>query len=718
MKIRTKEKDKEKWGNWGKGEKKYSLKEFFSFSISPCSPFRLIGIVIFLLTVSSGKSSADNLSLNGDIVYTVNESKFAGKMTKKSSLSQIYSLAFNKGLTKTIRFSGDVRASQNRVDSTESSSIDPSLFLDMNNEYFNSSLGYQINDRFLSTGNRINTTSKNATFSTDPAGFPSLRFNYNELQSKDRFSLVDTRQSYINASTDYTIKRINLLYNYTNSTLNDLITEIKQENPTHLGIVSYNNSFFDNRFNISTNLGVIRSTTTNISLSGTPQDFPEKKVASNGLYEADTLPGDGQLSDYPALIDDNKSSETGIDLNGSYRNIGLKLKNTDIINSIYLYVDTSDDNIASMNFGWNVYYSNETSGINWSFVTVSSSSYDEVNKRFNLVFSVPINAIFIKAVNTTYDSSAQKINVTEIEAIGSISKETSVTVETINDRQYGGMKLSLRPTEKTSITYNINYDQSKQSPADRKDTNINQGIALSYAMSKYASFFLNYQSQKAESTLSETIGSNNYTFSLSTNPMETINGSVALSRFESLLGGDKTSETNSGNINMFLNLYSGIDLGTGFTLSNTDDISRGTKTATNSVNGNLTLIPRKSINILIDGSFSSSISDTGGESSSSKSETLRSTINITPSRFVNLAANIQHLPETKQNYSINTRLPGSLQVNINYNVSETGAETMGGSIYWNISRYIYISSNYSTTQIRNSTGDSSNLYSVALSIRK
>ena len=702
MKIRTKEKDKEKWGNWGKGEKKYSLKEFFSFSISPCSPFRLIGIVIFLLTVSSGKSSADNLSLNGDIVYTVNESKFAGKMTKKSSLSQIYSLAFNKGLTKTIRFSGDVRASQNRVDSTESSSIDPSLFLDMNNEYFNSSLGYQINDRFLSTGNRINTTSKNATFSTDPAGCPSLRFNYNELQSKDRFSLVDTRQSYINASTDYTIKRINLLYNYTNSTLNDLITEIKQENPTHLGIVSYNNSFFDNRLNISTNLGVIRSTTTNISLSGTPQDFPEKKVASNGLYEADTLPGDGQLSDYPALIDDNKSSETGIDLNGSYRNIGLKLKNTDIINSIYLYVDTSDDNIASMNFGWNVYYSNETSGINWSFVTVSSSSYDEVNKRFNLVFSVPINAIFIKAVNTTYDSSAQKINVTE----------------TINDRQYGGMKLSLRPTEKTSITYNINYDQSKQSPADRKDTNINQGIALSYAMSKYASFFLNYQSQKAESTLSETIGSNNYTFSLSTNPMETINGSVALSRFESLLGGDKTSETNSGNINMFLNLYSGIDLGTGFTLSNTDDISRGTKTATNSVNGNLTLIPRKSINILIDGSFSSSISDTGGESSSSKSETLRSTINITPSRFVNLAANIQHLPETKQNYSINTRLPGSLQVNINYNVSETGAETMGGSIYWNISRYIYISSNYSTTQIRNSTGDSSNLYSVALSIRK
>jgi len=680
----------------------------------------IIGItILYLLIGSFNKSFADNLSLNGDMVYSVSESKFAGKMTKRSSLSQIYSLAFNKSFTRTIRFSGDIRASQNKVDSAVSSSIDPSLFLNMNNEYFNSALGYQINDRFLTTGNMINTTSKNVTFSTAPAGFPYLRLNYNELQTKDRFSLVNTRQSYINTSTDYTIKRINLFYNYTRSTLDDFASEIKQENQTHLGTVSYNNSFFDNRLNINTNLGVTRSTSANISISGTPQTFPEKKDTINGLYAVDTLPGDGQLSDYSSLIDDNKSSDAGIDLNGSYRNIGLKLKNKETINTIYLYVDTSDVNIANMNFGWNIYYSNEMSGNAWSFVNVSDSSYyDEVNKRFNLVLAVPISAIFFKVVNTNYDSSAQKISVTEIEVIGTISRDTSVTVETINDRQYGGLNLSLRPTMKTSISYNINYDESKLLPSIRKDTNVNQGIALSYAMSKYASFFLNYQSQKTESSLSESIGSNNYTFSIGTNPMETINGSVALSRFESLYGGSRTSETNTGNINMFFNLYAGIDLGTGFTLSNIDDISRGTKITTNSVNGNLTLLPRNSINILIDGTFSSSISDTGGESSSSKSETLRSTINITPSRFLNLVTNIQHLPETKQNYSINTRLPGRLQVNINYNVSEAGAETMGGSIYWNISRYLYISSSYSTTQIHNTTGDSSNLYGLTLSIRR
>src|SRR3989338_8266139 len=102
------------------------------------------------------------------------------------------------------------------------------------------------------------------------------------------------------------------------------------------------------------------------------------------------------------------------------------------------------------------------------------------------------------------------------------------------------MNFSLRPTEKTGISYNINYDESKQSPAGRKDTNINQGIVLSYAMSKYASFFLNYQSQKTESTSSKSIGSNNYTFSLSTNQRETINGSFPLGRFKSLSGDEKT----------------------------------------------------------------------------------------------------------------------------------------------------------------------------------
>ena len=679
----------------------------------------IFGLTIqFLLIGYTGMGLADNLSLNGDIVYTGRESKVIGKTTTSSSLSQNYSIIFDKKFTNTIRMTGDVRASNSRVGSTEDSSVSPSLFLGMNNRYFNSTLGYQVNDRFLSTGNKITTTSNNAIFSTTPEGYPSLRFTYNELLTKDKLNLVNSRQSYINTGTDYTINRLNLLYNYTSSTQDDFIAQVKQETPTHLGTITYGNSFFNNRLNFNMNLGGTSAKLTNISLSGTPQVFSEKKGADNGLYEIDTLPGDGKLSDYPSLINDDKSSDTGIDINGSYRNIGLKLKNKDTIHTIYLYVSTSETNIANMNFGWSIYYTNDLSGNNWSVATLSSSSYDEVNSRFKLVLSTATEALFFKVVNTTYDPSAQKISVTEIEAIGSISRQTGVTFETSTERQYGGMNLGLRPTEKLNLSYNATYDQSSQSPTNREDTNINQGVSLSYAASKYASLFLNYQAQSTESSLTKGVGSNNYTLSVSTNPMETINGSFALSLFESLSGGEKTSETNSGNINMFFKLYPGINLGTGFTVSKAKDLIRGSETDTNSINGNLNLLPRKSINILIDGAFSSSASDTGGQKVNSKAESLRSTINITPSRYVNFVTNLQYLPEAKQNYSINSRLPGSLQINVNYNVSETGAETAGGSVYWNISRYLYVSSNYSTAIFHNATGDSSSLYSIAISVRK
>jgi hypothetical protein len=676
--------------------------------------------VLLILAILSDESLADNLSLNGDIVYTGNETKSAGKSTTSSSLSQIYSLNFDKGFTRTIKLAGDIRVSKNRINTSESSSIDPSLFLDMNNDYFNSNLGYQVNDRFLSTGNRITTTSKNAVFSTSPSGYPSFRFTYNDIDSKDQLAVhtVNSKQSYMNAGTDYTIKRLNLLYNYSNYVVDDFVSQIKQETPTHLATVTYSNSFFNNRFNFNMNFGATQSISKNTSLSGESQTFPEEKEAGNGLYETDSLPGDGQLSDYPSLIDDNKVTETGIDLNGSYRNIGLKLKSSNTINTIYLYISTSDANIANMSFGWNAYYSSDLSGNSWTSLSVSSSSYDEVNNRFKIVFSSSIEALYFKVVNTAYDTSAQRINVTEIEAIGSISRQSSVTVESTTDRQYGGFNMNLKTTEKTSVAYNISYNQTKQSLDNRKDTNINHGLSAAYLMSKYASLFLNYQNQNAESTTSENISSNNYSVTLSSNPLETLNGSVAISRYEYILGSTKTSESDTGNINMFFKLYSGIDLGTGITVSKTKDFSKSSDTSTNSFNGNLNLVPRSSINILIDSSFSQSTTSSGGGSSSAKSEILRSVINYTPSRYINLVANHQFLPQTKQNYSLNSRLPGSLQLSLNYNSSETGSETIGGAIYWNISRYIYISSNYSTTLTHNATNDYTNLYSLAISVRK
>lgn len=683
----------------------------------------LFGTILCLLIILTNRVTADNISFNGDIVYTDSKSQLVGRLTRRTGLSQVYSLALNKTFTKAIRAWGDIRTSQNVTDSNESSSIDPSLFLSLDNEYFNSNIGYQVNDRFLSAGNKVTTVSRNTNFLTAPSEFPSLKFTYNDSQVKDQLPirLIDASQSYMNVGTDYIINDVTLIYNYTSSASENYVLQMKQDNPTHLGTVIYGTSFFDNKLNIDMNISGTRASSINMSLSGTPQIFPEEKAATNGLYKIDALPADGQLDDYPALIDDDKSSDTGINLNDSNRNIGIKFSDVKKIDTIYLYVSTADEqtrkNLTSMNFGWSV-YSGDNSGNIWTTVTLFSTSYDEVNNRFKLVFSLPVEAIFFKAVNMTYDSSAQTISVTEIEVYGSITETPSVTTETTTDRQYGGVNLGFKPTKKVNILYNINYDQSKESRNNTEDKNINQGLSLSYAVSKYVSLFSNYQNQSIESTSGRDVGFNNYSLSLSTNPIETINSSFAVNHSESLTAKSITSESDSGNINMFFKLYPGVDMGTGLSMGKLKDIVNKIDTASNSVSGNLSLLPWKTVNILIDGAFLSSTSDAKGEKISSKSESLRSTINITPSRHINLVVNLQYLPQMKQNYSVNTRLPGSLQINANYNVSEGGAETIGSSVYWNISRYLYISSTYSVSLLHNVTDDKTDLFSMAFSIRR
>lgn len=683
---------------------------------------------MLLLIISGGKGTADDLSMNMDVVLSGSERKSSGKTSTSSGLSQIYFMGFNKTLTSTLRFSGDIRASQTKTESnaktTESTAVRPSLFLNMNNEYFLLNAGYRSNFLpFLSIGDGIHSSTKNTDFSTSPAGFPSLRLSYNETKSKDDLTVskVDTKQSNVNASTNYNIFGVSMAYNFTRTESNDFVNQSKQENPRHFGTMSYNNSFFERKLNYSLNAGMSKATSKNRSLSGIPTTFDEKKDALNGLYSEDSLPADGALSDSTSLIDGNtvsvavSDSSNEIDLNGSNRNIGIKLKQKEIIKTIYLYLSAIDPDIVSINFDWEVYYSNDTTGSTWTFAP-STSSYDDTNKRFEFQITSPQSAVFFKVVNKMSDPLAKKIDVSEIEAIGSISETPSVLVTSTTDRQFGGLNLNWRATKKINVTYNVNYDRSQQSLIDLTNQNINQGITASYAISKKLSLFSGYQNQRSSSSGNSDTGSNSYLLSISTNPIETINGSISFNRTESLLDGDIISESNSSNVNTFYKLYHGVGLGLGFNINTSK--SSGSESKTMSTNWNLNLKPRNNINIVVNGSASASTTETEGNETSSTSKNLRSAINFNPSRYLTFTANLDFLPERKENFSVNTRLPGSLQLNVTYNRSDSGSETVGGTMSWGVSRHIFISSSYRKTFVHNDSKDTSSSYNLLFSIRK
>ena len=214
------------------------------------------------------------------------------------------------------------------------------------------------------------------------------------------------------------------------------------------------------------------------------------------------------------------------------------------------------------------------------------------------------------------------------------------------------------------------------------------------------------------------MGSDSYNVSLSTNPLETVNGSITLSHSKSLEGGNVTSQSNSGAINAFLKLYPGADLALNIATGRSKNFSADSNATSNSLNGILTLVPRKSIRLVFNGDVSSSTTETGGKKTSSTSQNLKSTIALNPSRFINLNVSYDILPEMKQNYSLNTNLPGSLQTNLRYSRSNSGAETYGVSAAWTVSRYIFLNTSYNLTRSHNKTGDTSSSYTISLSIRQ
>lgn len=139
------------------------------------------------------------------------------------------------------------------------------------------------------------------------------------------------------------------------------------------------------------------------------------KPAIQGLYSYNTEPTGGEMDVIPLLIDNDLTTQAIIvNLNGNYRNMGLRFSGSNNVDKLSLYVNTNDPGIGNYSFGFKVFSS--TNGINWNLVTDSPIvTYNQPQSRFEISFTTS-NASYFKVVNTSYPPGAQQINVTEIEA--------------------------------------------------------------------------------------------------------------------------------------------------------------------------------------------------------------------------------------------------------------------------------------------------------------
>ncbi|MEK7841137.1 MAG: hypothetical protein AAB197_00560, partial [Deltaproteobacteria bacterium] len=359
-------------------------------------------------------------------------------------------------------------------------------------------------------------------------------------------------------------------------------------------------------------------------------------------------------------------------------------------------------------------------GVTTSYNPVISSPGGLTGTGIVFTFSSETSALYFKVVNTQFPAGAGTINVTEIEAIGHLTSTPTEIFSFTTTRDFGGFGLSFSPLTRLNMSYNLTYDHSTQDSNDTDTTNIGQGVGLnSVVVPQYLNLSASYSTSNASSkstTGSTETGADSYSLSISSSPLPTLNASLNYGYSEALTGGETFSKSDSISGNLFMNLYKGVDLGLGSSISESEDLKANSNT--NSINyyGNLNLVPWRSMTIIVNGSDSSSIVETAGKETDSSSQSLNTVISYTPTRNIYLSTSIGIEPTSSQTYNI-TWLPSrNIQTSARYGISGD-VINRGADISWTPVSRLSLRVGYNGTKTDNVTNDHTDSVFASASLR-
>ena len=688
-------------------------------------------VLVAIMIIAFIEPAALSARIRGraDFNYQQNTTSGGGVSDSSSSLNQDYTIGFDKVLTKTITVSGEMRYSiLKNTNGEKTTDYFPMLFLNFNPpSLYNFSFGYNRTESAPS-GERISSSSMNASFNLPAGAMFSPSLTYNRSTTRDhltphKVNTVSTNMG-LNMSYgfDFLDSKTNLGYSFNRSVMEDKVGNIEMESPNHLLTAGIARTFWDEKIKTSANIGYNRSETINVS-NGEPTRFEYFLVSDEGLFAVDTTPSTDFLVDTPDLIDNNTGASAGMDLNGFFRNIGLKFAIAQSVHKLHLYVDTSDPNISTYDFGWELYTSDD--GINWTLVSINSTSFDSAFSRMVFEFD-ETSARYIKVVNTLFPSGALAINVTELDALGYVLATPKLKLKTVSTRKFGGFRFSIVPVKRMNLSYNIDYDNSFQDTNRSNSTNIGQNISMNFiVMPRYLTVSAAFATTNSSSSQddgalngersSTDSTTNNYSVSFSSRPLKTLNGSINYGHAESIESGSLTSASNSLSGNLFMELYEGIDLGVGSSLSFSKSPQADSKTESVSYNGNLKLVPWKSVRLVTNGTISRSATEKEGEKNLSHGSSLNTRISYTPTRRLYLSVSLAFEPSSAQSLSVTWLMTKKLQLSGRY--GKSGNRTnIGANLSWAPLSWLDLYVNYSGMVTDNSTNDKSEAISLRASV--
>ncbi len=648
--------------------------------------------------ITLNKTFLPNLSLNAGGIFDRTYSSSTSDQVKTKSMDTDINMFSNLILSSPIY---DASAGYNKR--VEKTSPQGSIPVALVNEDYNVFLGWK------------------------PDLFPSMDLRLS------RTNLYDYRRVLQDLTTDLAlfnvkyipVRQVDLRYSATYTNPKDKLNNTDTKDLLQAARATYTDTIFDKRSLIYLNYNFSdRDTKTTTGGAGTvtTQLTP---LSGLSLVEGFTdMPIKDTLQPNPALIDGSLTTSAGIDIGFSptlsgdtqFRDMGFGFAdNTNVMNTIYVWVDKNLPANVSNSFSWQVYMSGDN--INWTLVDPAPTVvFSTFQNRFEITFTPRTGARFIKVItkplNPAVTSAPQfsDIFVTELQAFlvvpasevkGKKSETTSVFNASTKTKILGTPYLS----------HDFSLYLTTASHGARTTYFLTNGLSLNQKLSRY--FTVNARAAREDSELSTGHeGSFVYTASVAAMPFNTLSHSLVYSgRTDSKPTG--TSDTNSITLFNKATLYQGIDaylgLGVNFGRQETGQATQGRL-----VNFGASFVPHRAMTINITYVYNSSRQSGGGlPASSSINNRADASVSYAPVRALYLFASVSRqttssLKKTLVNYGVNfSPFPdGDLQFHFAYaeNIGPAAGEgttrLITPTLRWNIRRGAYLDISYTISETR------------------
>jgi hypothetical protein len=608
------------------------------------------------------------------------------------TLTHSYTLGLSKAFTSTLTLSADIRYSVSETEEGTTENLYPLFYL----SYAPPSI-YYVTFSYHRTespaaDNPTTSTSMNGTFILPLKEWPQLSVTLSRGTTQDYLSPHEVDNSNYSAmlKTDYTFSymgaRADLGYTFTGTFSDDNVGKSTSTSFTHTMTGNASRSFMKDKLRTDASVGV-SFLQTGSETEGDPTRFEQELPFSEVLYLEDTDPATGTMTSTPALSDNTTATSAGLDLNGSYRNIGFGFSSEQTIGEINLYVSTAETGMSGYvgDFGWQLYTSSD--GFNWTYVESPSAEWDSAYSRVVFTPSTDMTARYFKVVNTTYQAGLAAIYVTEIEAIQYVLETPSSSYASSSTRQFGGFGVSYVPNQKVNAKYSLTFDRSAYDLYDYVSLTVGQSVNLSYL------YHPTYLSVSTGVTLSDTVNTYAasgdvttltaaYTLGLASSPLPTVNANLSYGLSTTQSGDTSDTLSNSVSTTAYLKLYRGLNVGVsaGYALSN--DAINDTTTGSTSLSANAYVTPWSVLNMTLNSGYSTSETSSDEGDTTTSGSSLSATLSYTPTRKLYLSANLYVEPTPSQSFGLTWLPTRKIQGDARVGFSDEGTN-VGGNLSWN-----------------------------------